>query len=196
MSYDPFDDIEPPEVDVTVPLDDEGTAKIQAGPVTINLDLNQLLKSTVWGNGEMETAADAIVTAAAHLMVGKLEKGLTAEIIETAKVTIEARVNHIVEDALTAEVVETDAWGGRKAPVTLTERIREEVKKATTWGRGGPYASDKSPIQKYVEGEVLRQVKTDVDGAIKEVREAADKAVRTETANIVSTAIDRAKARF
>lgn len=196
MDYDPFAELEPPEADVTVPLAEEPTAVVQAGPVTMTIDLDQLLQSSVWGGRTMESAADAIVTAAASLLVDRIETALTAEIIQTAKVTIEGRVNHIVEDALTNPIEENDGWGGRKKTFTLTDRIREAVKEATTWRPNARYDSDKSAMQRYVTTEVVKVVKADVDGAIKEVREAADKVVRTETTKIVNEAIDRAKARF
>ena len=195
MDYDPFDELEPPEADVSVPLDEE-SAKLEAGPVTLTVNLDQLLQSSVWGGRTMETASDAIVAAAAKLLVDRLETALTAEVIETAQVTIEGRVNHIVEDALTNPIEENDGWGGRKKTFTLTDRIREAVKEATTWRPNARYDSDKSAMQRYVTTEVVKVVKADVDGAIKEVREAADKVVRTETTKIVNEAIDRAKARF
>lgn len=185
------------ETEAATTVTNDATTIVDAGPVSLSVDLNQLLDSTVWADGRSQTAADVILGAAANILVDRLEKTLAAEVINTVKPVIEAKVDQIVTDALITPIEETDGWGHKKAPVTLTARIQEAVKNATTWGnRNSRYDSDKSPIQKYVESEVVRVVKADIDGAIKEVRAAADKTVRAAIGDVINESIDRAKVRL
>lgn len=169
---------------------------LTAGAVTLSVDLNQLLDSTVWVDGKADTVADTILGLAANILVDRLADQVAGEVISTVKPVIEGKVDQIVTDALIAPIEETDGWGHKKAPITLTARIQEAVKQATTWGRNVRYDSDKSAIQKYVEGEVVRVVKADIDGAIKEVRAAADKTVRAAIGDVINESIDRAKVRL
>ena len=113
--------------------------------------------------------ASAVVDRICKSMDRKINDKISAMTEERVKALLYPAVDKAIESLLDYEFVETDRYGSTKSPITVRNRILEDMQKLMVW-RDGTWDSDKSPYTKAMK--VIVQQK--LDGFAKQYQKEID----------------------
>lgn len=179
-------------------------------PVTVSLDIEELVQAyvgtipTYTGDPDDDVEAPPplygeIITAAAHVVARSVINDTTR--YGGLKRYVEDAITRQLDTLVAAELEKpfkpVDTYGEviRGAePTSLREQIGQH---ATTWiakamKSGSRYASDNGELYKYIDGELLKLLKTDLKAAADQARAAVTTKIQTEAAKVLGDIITQA----
>jgi hypothetical protein len=166
--------------------------------VTVQIDPADLLDSQAPGYNDYgdevpcgPRLADQIRTAAARHVAEQVKKDiLTKEFREELRASIRAQVDEAVREALEGEYQPVDTYGSPKgAKTSLRAEVGTHIAK---WANatGDQFTHRGTNLQQYIREEVDAQIKADLGGIVKSVREqvkgAAQQRITSAVADVMA----------
>lgn len=182
-------------------------------PITVTVDLEQLLTAQVGDvpaytgdpDDEYEPPTPligAIITGVAHTLAGKLMADAVGYhgMRDRIRTRIDEQIELIVTAQLDREFLPVDSYGevqrGAK-PTTLREQIKTQTSDALAKGMqpGDRYNSKLGGLKKYIDGEIDRQIKGELQSAVAEAKAAVVDKVKANAAQVITETITRSAVR-
>lgn len=159
------------------------------GGVTLTVDMDAFLRRLA---GYGQAPHDAVFEVAGRVLAGQLRDALVDKVTEAAAEEIKTQVSRIVTEALEEPIEAVDTWGHKSTAKSLKQRIQEEAEKQTkvTYDR---YSSGSSAAAKFIETEIGRQFKNELQQHLQAAKDAATTAVKKAASEVVSETIERAR---
>jgi uncharacterized membrane-anchored protein YjiN (DUF445 family) len=158
------------------------------GTITLSLNLHQFVED-YYGAG----LGDQIVAAAAQLIVTDISKDVRKQV----SATIETQVGQIVTEALTTGFRKVNTWGEPTGePTTLRESIAAEAQAWFSKPIGDSYSRGpaKTAVQKFIETEVDKQIKSELNAALTAAKAQVLERVKDQAAAVIADTITRTAA--
>ena len=140
----------------------------------IELDLEEIFETDEDGNATIQSSVkDTIIKAVVDKLyrsVGNQLNGIISGLIETAiREKLYPAIDKVIDGLMDYEFTETSRYGSTQKPITVKNRILEDIQKALVW-KDGNWDSDKSvytkTIQRLVDSklaEFAKQYQKEID---------------------------------
>lgn len=181
-------------------------------PITITLDLHQLLSSTVGpipaytGDPDDEWEPDpvggAIIQQAAAILARSLNHDERVAYRTRYREAIQDALGRLVEAELDKPFQPVDAYGEPRRsaePTTLRAEIGRQAADLLAKGMApnDRYSNDpvKGALKKYIDGEIDRQIKGELAEAVKQAKAAVVDKVKANVTQVITDTITRSAVR-
>ena len=145
-----------------------------------------------------QTLTDAIVEAAAHLIVREIKDTLVKDIRQQVTAQVAEQVTTVVAEEMAKPIQRTTLWGEKQGePTSVREMIRERIEKymAAPASRRDRYNSGRSTVDnmvELVEQEVRAVMNTELKDAIAAAKREVVNTIRDKA---LAAAVDAIKPR-
>jgi hypothetical protein len=181
-------------------------------PITITLDLDQLLASTVGpipaytgdpdGDWEPDPVGGAIIHQAATILARSVNHDERVGYRTRYREAIQEALGRLVEAELDKPFLPVDAYGEPRRgaePTTLRAEIGRQAADLLAMGMApnDRYSNDpvRGALKKYIDGEIDRQIKGELQEAVKQAKLQVIDKVKANVAAVITDTITRTAVR-